>query len=41
MKNGKNLLVWAVGVVALGVTVYYVSVAWKKGQEGKINPFKK
>lgn len=41
MKNGKNLLMWAVGVVALGVTVYYVSVAWKKGQEGKLNPFQK
>ncbi len=32
MKNGKTLLTWAIGLVALGVTVYVASVAWKKGQ---------
>jgi hypothetical protein len=35
MKNGKNLLIWAVGLAALGVTVYVASVAWKKGQKTK------
>jgi hypothetical protein len=33
MKNGKQILGWALGVVALGVTVYVASLAWKKGQK--------
>jgi hypothetical protein len=33
MKNGKNLLAYALGLVALGVTVYVVSKSWKSGQK--------
>jgi len=33
MKNGKNLLAYALGLVALGVSVYVISVGWKKGQK--------
>ena len=32
MKNGKNLLAWALGLAAIGVTVYVASYAWRKGQ---------
>jgi hypothetical protein len=33
MKNGKNLLGWAIGLAALGVTVYVVSRTWRAGQK--------
>ena len=33
MKNGKNLLSYALGLVVLGVSVYVVSISWKKGQK--------
>jgi hypothetical protein len=33
MQNGKKLLGWVVGLAALGVTIYVVSTAWKKGQK--------
>jgi len=33
MQNGKKLLGWAVGLAALGVTVWVVSMAWKRGQK--------
>lgn len=29
----KNVLPWVVGTLLLGVTVYVVSKAWKKGQQ--------
>lgn len=29
----KKILTWGLGLVALGVTVYVVSKAWKKGQK--------
>jgi hypothetical protein len=29
----KNLLGWALGVAALGVTVYVISRTWKAGQK--------
>jgi ABC-type uncharacterized transport system permease subunit len=35
MKNGKQILGWALGIVALGVTVFVASYAWKKGQQNK------
>jgi hypothetical protein len=31
--NGKKILGWVVGLAALGVTVWVVSTAWKKGQK--------
>ena len=31
--NGKKLLGWAVGLAALGVTVYVISKTWKTGQK--------
>jgi hypothetical protein len=31
--NGKKLLGWAVGLAALGVTVYVISKTWKSGQK--------
>lgn len=33
MKNGGKLLGWALGLAALGVTVYVVSKTWKAGQK--------
>jgi hypothetical protein len=33
MKDGKKVLGWALGVLALGVTIYVASLAWKKGQK--------
>lgn len=33
MKNGNKILGYVVGLVALGVTVYVVSMAWKRGQK--------
>lgn len=33
MNNGKKLIGWAIGLVALGVTVYVVSKSWKSGQK--------
>jgi hypothetical protein len=33
MKNGKNLIGYAIGLVALGVTVYVISKTWKAGQK--------
>lgn len=29
----KKILGWAIGLVAVGVTIYVASVAWKKGQK--------
>lgn len=31
--NSKNLLGWALGLAALGVTVYVISKTWKAGQK--------
>jgi len=31
--DGKKLLGWAVGLAALGVTVYVISKTWKSGQK--------
>ena len=31
--DGKKLLGWAVGLAALGVTVYVISKGWKTGQK--------
>ena len=31
--DGKKLLGWAVGLAALGVTVYVISKTWKVGQK--------
>jgi len=33
MKDGKNVLGWVVGLAALGVTVYVISLTWKAGQK--------
>ena len=33
MKNGNKILGWAVGLAALGVTVYVISRTWKAGQK--------
>lgn len=33
MKNGNKLLGWAVGLAALGVTVYVISRTWRAGQK--------
>jgi hypothetical protein len=33
MKNGKNLLAYAIGLAALGVTVFVVSKTWRAGQK--------
>jgi hypothetical protein len=33
MKNGKNLLGYALGLLALGVTIFVVSKSWKAGQK--------
>jgi hypothetical protein len=33
MENGKKLLGWAIGLAALGVTVWVVSKSWKTGQK--------
>lgn len=33
MKDGNKLLMWVVGLAALGVTVYVVSKGWKLGQK--------
>jgi hypothetical protein len=33
MKNGNKILGYVVGLVALGVTVFVVSKAWKSGQK--------
>jgi len=35
MKNGNQLIKYAIGLVALGITVYVVSAAWKRGQKDK------
>lgn len=31
--NTKNVIGWVVGLAALGVTIYVVSMAWKRGQK--------
>jgi hypothetical protein len=31
--NKNSILTWVIGVAALGVTVFVVSKAWKKGQK--------
>ena len=31
--DGKKLLGWAVGLAALGVTVWVISKGWKTGQK--------
>lgn len=33
MKNGSKILGYVVGLVALGVTVFVISKAWKTGQK--------
>jgi|GEM_PF-5722650 len=33
MPNGGKLLGWALGLAALGVTVYVVSKTWRAGQK--------
>ena len=33
MKNGNKILGWALGLAALGVTVYVISRTWKAGQK--------
>lgn len=33
MKNGNALMGWAIGLVALGVTVFVISKTWKAGQK--------
>ena len=33
MKNGNKVIGYVVGLAALGVTVYVVSMAWKRGQK--------
>jgi hypothetical protein len=35
MKNGNQLVKYAIGLAALGITVYVVSLAWKRGQKDK------
>lgn len=32
--NGKKLLMWVLGLVALAITVWVISRSWKKGQQG-------
>jgi hypothetical protein len=31
--DGKKLFGWALGIAALGVTVYVISKTWKAGQK--------
>lgn len=33
MKNGNKIFGWALGLAALGVTVYVISRTWKAGQK--------
>jgi len=33
MQNGNKLLGYAIGLVALGITVYVISKSWKTGQK--------
>jgi ABC-type uncharacterized transport system permease subunit len=33
MKNGNRILGFALGLAALGLTVYVASKAWRKGQK--------
>jgi len=33
MKNGSKILGYVVGLVALGVTVFVISKAWRTGQK--------